>query len=86
MIIHQRGSFGLADIWANQFVTRGILWSNGVVPRGPVMGCHVAPLYWLLVFGLFIKILWRLWGSTPGPPHRLSLHSIRPTTIPRIDS
>jgi hypothetical protein len=22
---------------------------NGMVPRAPVMGCHVAPLYWLLV-------------------------------------
>jgi hypothetical protein len=22
--------------------------ANGLVPRGPVMGCHVAPLYWLV--------------------------------------
>jgi hypothetical protein len=36
-------------IWMNQFVTHGILWSSGLVPRGPVVGCHVAPYYWLVV-------------------------------------
>jgi hypothetical protein len=42
-------AFTYWQIWVNHDVTRGIFWINGVVPRGPVMGCHVAPLYWLLV-------------------------------------
>jgi hypothetical protein len=37
------------QMWSNYDVTRGIILVNGVVPRGPVMGCHMAPLYWLLV-------------------------------------
>jgi hypothetical protein len=32
------------QIWVNHDATRGIILVNGVVPRGPVMGCHVAPL------------------------------------------
>jgi hypothetical protein len=35
----------------NDCVTLGIYWVNGKVPRGPVQGCHVAPLYWSLDIG-----------------------------------
>jgi hypothetical protein len=35
------------QIWVNGASTRGIILVNGKVPHGPVMGCHVAPLYWL---------------------------------------
>jgi hypothetical protein len=35
------------QIWANGTSTHGIILVNGMVPRGPVMGCHMAPLYWL---------------------------------------
>jgi len=35
------------QMWSNYDVTRGIILVNGVVPRGPVMGYHVAPRYWL---------------------------------------
>jgi hypothetical protein len=28
------------QMWSNYDVTRGIILVNGVVPRGPVMGCH----------------------------------------------
>jgi hypothetical protein len=50
-----------ADVEGDVAVSRGLAvvvesvvdtWqflANGMVPRGPVMGCHVAPLYWLLV-------------------------------------
>jgi hypothetical protein len=31
-------------IWANHDVTRGIILVNGVVPRGLVVGCHLASL------------------------------------------
>jgi hypothetical protein len=51
------------QIWANHIATHGSYWANGVVPRGPVMGCHVAPLYWLL-----FKILWSPPDSNPKPP------------------
>ena len=58
----------MADSWANQNATHGIFLINGKVPHGPVMVCHVAPLYWLLV--CYVKFYWSLWGSTLGPPHR----------------
>jgi hypothetical protein len=35
--------------WANQRLTRVRLWLVVKVPRGPVVGCHVAPRDWLLV-------------------------------------
>ena len=59
--------FLLAGSWSNQLTTRGNFLANVMVPRGPVMECHVAPLYWLL--GLF-KILYSPPDSNRGPPHR----------------
>jgi hypothetical protein len=38
-------AFKLADTWTNGFLTRGIFCQMGMVPRGPGMGCHVAPVY-----------------------------------------
>jgi hypothetical protein len=38
------------QFWVNHLSTRGMVLANYEVPRGPVMGCHVAPLYWLLVY------------------------------------
>ena len=43
------------QIWANGVSTRGIIMANGLVPRGPDMGCHVAPCNWfdcLKVYGV----------------------------------
>ena len=45
----------LADRWMNPVMTRviifgkwyGATWPSRGVPRGPVEGCHVAPLQWL---------------------------------------
>jgi hypothetical protein len=33
----------------NDIVTHGVLLVNDWVPRGPIMGCHVAPRNWLVV-------------------------------------
>jgi hypothetical protein len=41
--------------WSNQEATHGVLLVNGKVPRGPVMGCHMAPLYWFM--GCYVKLL-----------------------------
>jgi len=32
------------QMWSNYDVTHGIILVNGVVPCGPVMGFHMAPL------------------------------------------
>jgi hypothetical protein len=47
--VRRRGRGDVDDSWVNRNATRGIFLINGKVPRGPVMGCHVAPLYWLMV-------------------------------------
>jgi hypothetical protein len=49
-----------------------------VVPRGPVMGCHVAPLYWLLV--CYVKFYGSV-GVEPRPPPTVKglTKSARPT-------
>jgi hypothetical protein len=41
-------------VWMNHVETRGIFLSNGLVPRGPGMGCHVAPHFLVMVVGLKI--------------------------------
>jgi hypothetical protein len=33
----------VAGNWTSQWLTSGISSSNGEVPRGPVMGSHMAP-------------------------------------------
>jgi hypothetical protein len=33
------------QMWTNHVLTSGIMVANGLVPRGPGMRCHVAPLY-----------------------------------------
>jgi hypothetical protein len=35
--------------WSNHRLTSITRWANVMVPRGPVMGYHVAPLHWLLL-------------------------------------
>jgi hypothetical protein len=35
--------------WTIQKLTPGNLWLVVEVPRGPVMGCHMAPCGWLMV-------------------------------------
>jgi hypothetical protein len=32
-------------VWTNDVETRGFFLSNGLVPRGAGVGCHVAPLF-----------------------------------------
>jgi hypothetical protein len=34
----------LVDAWTNSFLTHGIWVESYMVPRGPIMGCHMAPL------------------------------------------
>jgi hypothetical protein len=54
---------------ANDVLTRAIFLVKDWVPRGPIMHCHVAPRYWLIVI---CKMYWSPWGSTPGPPHHIA--------------
>jgi hypothetical protein len=53
---------------ANDVLTHGSFLVNDWVPHGPIVGCHVAPRYWLIVI---CKMYWSPWGSTPGHPHRI---------------
>ena len=62
-----RGKFWLVVNGRIMLWHMALLWTNGRVPRGPIMGHHVAPLYWLMDFW-FIKNCWWPRGSTPGPP------------------
>jgi hypothetical protein len=56
------------QLWSNRNVTRGMVLANYEVPCGLVVGCHVAPLYWLLVYGLLFKIFYSPPDSNRGPP------------------
>jgi hypothetical protein len=51
------------QMWMNSLLTCGIILASGLVPRGPVVGWHVAPCYWFLVWLLFKR--WSLPDSTP---------------------
>jgi hypothetical protein len=77
MIIHADIASDMAIIywqmWSNRNVTRGMVLANYEVPRGLVVGFHVAPLYWLLVYGLLFKILYSPPDSNHGPPLWLAL-------------
>jgi hypothetical protein len=42
----------ISGSWTNLVATHGISLANGRVPRGPINGCHVAPVYWLLIDSL----------------------------------
>jgi hypothetical protein len=35
-------------VWTSHRWTRGTYLANVKVPRGPVMGCHVEPIYWFI--------------------------------------
>jgi hypothetical protein len=37
----------VVDRWMNPSLAHGIYLANIMVPHGPVLGYHVAPLYWL---------------------------------------
>jgi hypothetical protein len=43
----------VADTWGIQQLTLGRLWLVVDVPRGPVMGCHVAPCGWFMGYVKF---------------------------------
>jgi hypothetical protein len=43
-----------------------LVWVNGKVRRGPDMGCHVAPIRWLMLLQNF----WTLQDLNPRPPGR----------------
>ena len=40
----------------NDLSTHGSFLVNDWVPRGPIMGCHVAPRYLLMVFLLILLV------------------------------
>jgi len=54
-------------MWTSKHPTLGRFWSVVDVPRGPVMGCHVAPCGWFVVL---YKIVWFHRGSNPRPSLR----------------
>jgi hypothetical protein len=53
------------QMWTNPDVTHGIILASSLVPRGPSMGCHMAPCYWVVC----LKVMESM-GIKPGPPHR----------------
>jgi hypothetical protein len=56
--------------WLNDIMTRGVLLVNGKVPHGPIMGYHVAPLYWFM--SRYVKLLGSM-GFDPqtSPPYKI---------------
>jgi hypothetical protein len=56
--------------WSNDIMKHGVFLVNGKVPRGPVKGCHVAPLYWFM--SRYVKLLGSV-GFDPrtSPSHKL---------------
>jgi hypothetical protein len=47
----------MENMWTNQMMTCGKLWLVEKVPRGPVMGSHVAPHYWLIGFNVKLVLV-----------------------------
>jgi hypothetical protein len=44
-----------SDTWTNKRLTCGIYWLVFKVPRGPVVGFHVAPSEWFI--GSYVKVV-----------------------------
>jgi hypothetical protein len=49
-------------MWTSQHSTLGSFWLVVDVPHGPVMGCHMAPCGWFVVY---VKCYGFLRGRTP---------------------
>jgi hypothetical protein len=73
-----RMTWKLVGSESNHLLTRGIYLASDWVPRGPIMGCHVAPQ--VFGFGLLIKIFMESVGFEPrtSPPPNAFTKSARP--------
>jgi len=65
-------------MWTSKHPTLGRFWLVVDVPRGPVMGCHVAPCGWFVVL---YKIVWFHRGSNPRPILRATDWQDRATLV-----
>jgi hypothetical protein len=69
----------MAGTWANQQLTRGMFWLVVKMPRGPVVGCHVAPHNW---FVGYIKFWYVAGGRTRDLPTGESTGRVRLASPP----